>query len=146
MSYFGEIYAGAVSLVVGLGVTIKAFFQPAVTVRYPWKTIDITPVFRGHIELTPADEGTGETKCICCGMCQSSCPSDCITIKSSKPEGAKKKVLDAYFLDFTKCSLCGTCVETCPADAIRFSNEYNLAGYSREEFHFDLLKKMRGQK
>lgn len=141
MSYLGEIYTGAVSLVSGLGVTIKALFRPIVTVQYPRETIDIAPAYRGHIELL-ADEN-GESKCICCGLCQLNCPSNCISITSSKPAGAKKKVLDSYIQNFTTCSLCGTCVEGCPADAIRFSDDYNLAGYSREEFYFDLVKRMR---
>jgi NADH-quinone oxidoreductase subunit I len=145
MSYFDEIYTGAVSLIAGLGVTVKALFQPTVTVQYPWETIDITPTFRGHIELV-TDEETGNFKCICCGLCQLNCPSHCISIKSSKPEGAKKKVLDSYMLNFTTCSLCGTCVEGCPADAIKFSDDYNLAGFSREEFYFDLVKRAREEK
>ncbi len=142
MSYLGEIYTGAVSLVAGLGVTIKAVFMPAVTVQYPRETIDITPTFRGHIELV-ADEDTGEPRCISCGLCQLNCPSRCISIQSSKPAGAKKKVLDSYILNFTTCSLCGTCVDNCPADAIRFSDDYNLAGYTREEFYFDLIERLK---
>ncbi|MFH1146545.1 MAG: NADH-quinone oxidoreductase subunit I [Pseudomonadota bacterium] len=143
MGYLGEIYTGTASLVSGLAVTIKALFKPVVTVQYPRETIDITPVFRGHIELI-ADEA-GEPKCICCGMCQLNCPSECISLTSIKPAGAKKKMLDSYGLDFTKCSLCGTCVDNCPADAIRHSDDYNLAGFSREDFHFDLLQRLKEQ-
>ncbi len=49
--YFSEIYTGGKSLVEGLGVTFKALFQPIVTVQYPREEIDITPNYRGHIDL-----------------------------------------------------------------------------------------------
>ena len=49
--YFSELYTGGKSLVEGLGVTMKALFQPIVTVQYPREEIDITPNFRGHIDL-----------------------------------------------------------------------------------------------
>ena len=57
-------------------------------------------------------------------------------------DGEKKKTLALFELDFTKCSLCGTCVEVCPKDALEFSQEYNLAAFSREAFHFDILKRL----
>ena len=49
--YFSELYTGTKSLVEGLGVTMKALFQPIVTVQYPREEIDITPNFRGDIDL-----------------------------------------------------------------------------------------------
>ncbi len=140
--YFKEIYTGSKSLVVGLGITIKAFFAPVVTMQYPYETVKMTPRYRGHIELIK-DEETGEPKCIVCGMCQKACPSGCITLAGEKPEGSKKKVLTKYILDFTKCSLCGQCVENCKPDAITFSKEYNLASPRREDFVFDLLARLK---
>jgi NADH-quinone oxidoreductase subunit I len=75
-------------------------------------------------------------------MCEKSCPSDCIKVKGKKMEGKKKKSLILFELDFTKCSLCGTCVEVCPKDALEYSQEYNLAAFTREAFHFDILKRL----
>lgn len=142
--YFKEIWTGGKSLLTGLGVTFKAMISPVVTVQYPREKIDITPNFRGHIELTK-DSETGTHKCITCGMCVRACPSGCITVKGEKKEGEKKKSLVLYHLNFTKCSLCGQCVEVCPTDAIDFSQEYELAGFSREEFHIDLMKRLEGK-
>lgn len=139
--YFSDLYQGTKSLLVGLGVTFQEMVKPTVTVHYPRETVDLTPNYRGHIELVRNDE-TGGSRCITCGMCERSCPSGCITVKSEKPEGAKKKVLTGFSLDFTKCSLCGICVEVCPVSAIDFSQEYNLAGFTREAFHFDLLARL----
>jgi NADH-quinone oxidoreductase subunit I len=54
----------------------------------------------------------------------------------------KGLVLVTYTLDFTKCSLCGTCVEVCPTAALEYSQEYELAGFTSDEFRFDLLKRL----
>lgn len=139
--YFNDLFSGTKSLAIGMGITIKYFFEPVVTVQYPHETLTMTPRFRGHIDLVK-DPETGETKCIVCGMCQKACPSNCITVEGEKKEGAKKKTLSSYTLDFTKCSLCGLCVESCKPEAITFSKDYNLAGPRREDYVFDLLKRM----
>jgi len=144
-AYFKDLFGGFWSLIVGLAITIKYFFQPVVTLQYPHESLKMTPRFRGHIDLV-ADPETGEPLCIVCGMCQRSCPSGCISLKGEKPEGAKKKVLTAYTLDFTRCSLCGLCVESCNFGAIDFSKEYNLAGPSREAYVFDLLKRLKDRR
>jgi len=142
IDYLKEVISGTWSLFVGLGITIRYFFQPVVTVQYPYQTLPMAPRFRGHIELVK-DEETGETRCIVCGMCQKACPSHCITVNGEKREGVQGKVLTEYTLDFTRCSLCGLCVENCKPEAITFSKDYNLAGPSREAYVFDLVKRMK---
>ena len=142
--YFSLLFSGAKSLVVGLGVTFRALLQPIVTVQYPRQKIDITPNFRGHTMLI-RDLETGTHRCIVCMLCDRDCPSNCITVVGETREGVKGKVLTAYRLDFTKCSLCGICVEVCPTNALGYSNEYELAGFSREEFHYELLKRLEDQ-
>ncbi len=144
--YFKDLFRGAKSLLVGLGCTYKTFREPIVTVPYPREKIDITPNFRGHTELLWDEEKYGNHRCIVCGRCARECPSGCITLKGEKVEGVKGKVLTVYDLDFTRCSLCGTCVETCPTKAVGFSQEYELAGFTRAEFHFDLLKRLEESK
>jgi NADH-quinone oxidoreductase subunit I len=139
--YFRELFSGAKSLAVGLGITFKYMLKPVVTLQYPHESLRMPPRFRGHIELL-GDVETGEPKCVVCGMCQKACPSSCITLAGEKPEGAKKKVLTSYVLDFTKCSLCGQCVESCKFEAITFSKEYNLAGPRKEAYVFDLKKRL----
>jgi NADH-quinone oxidoreductase subunit I len=139
--YFGELWYGAKSLLIGLKVTAKAFCQPIVTVQYPREECDITPNYRGHIELVFNPE-SGGCDCIVCGMCARACPSDCIVVKGEKKEGEKKKSLTRFELDFTKCSLCGSCVEACPKGAIDYSQDYNIAGFTREEFHYDLIERL----
>ncbi len=150
-AYFSEIFLGLRSLAIGLGITFKEFFKPVVTVSYPFETIKMSDRYRGHIELVEDEDGN--PKCVSCGMCQRACPSGCISLasKSVKYEvevkgemkTKKKKVLVKYDLNFTTCSLCGQCVESCNFGAIEFSKEYNLASFNKEDFHFDLLNRLK---
>src|SRR6476661_7064256 len=142
---FTEIFSGAKSLVTGMRITLGEFFKPTVTVHYPHETLKIPPRFRGHIELV-RDPQTGIAKCFVCKLCEKACPSDCITVDGIKPEGAKRKTVTSYRLDFTKCSLCGSCVEACRDGAIRFSREYNLAGTRKEDFIMDLFQRLEAQR
>ncbi|MBV5307713.1 MAG: NADH-quinone oxidoreductase subunit I [Desulfobulbaceae bacterium] len=144
--YFSDIFNGSKSLLIGMGITFREFFKPVVTVQYPYQTIKMSDRFRGHIELIADEEG--KPKCVACGMCERACPSGCISLNSISVETEvdgkvkKKKVLSKYDLDFTKCSLCGQCVENCNFGAIEFSKEYNLASSNKEDFHFNLLKRL----
>ncbi|MBU0664532.1 MAG: NADH-quinone oxidoreductase subunit I [Proteobacteria bacterium] len=144
--YFSDIFYGSKSLLIGMGITFREFFKPTVTVQYPYQTIKMSARFRGHIELIADEEG--KPKCVACGMCQRACPSGCISLDSVSVDievdgkVKKKKVLSKYDLDFTKCSLCGQCVENCNFGAIDFSKEYNLASTRKEDFHFNLLKRL----
>ena len=139
-----EVYTGLKSLFIGMRITLGEFFKPTVTVQYPHQTLKISPRFRGHIELV-SDPVTGQPKCFVCKLCEKACPSDCITVEGVKPEGARRKTVTNYRLDFTKCSLCGSCVEACRDGAIRFSREYNLAGVRKEDFVMDLFKRLEAQ-
>jgi NADH-quinone oxidoreductase chain I len=137
--YFSLLFIGIKSLLVGLGVTFRALLSPAITVHYPRQKIAITPNFRGHTVLVK-DPETGRHRCIVCMMCERNCPSSCITVVGEKPAGATKKFLTAYHLDFTRCSLCGICTEVCPTQALGFSDEYELAAFTREVYHYNLLE------
>lgn len=144
--YFKDIYTGGKSLLIGLGVTFKAMIRPVVTVQYPREKIDVTPQIRGHIELVKYGENDAGHNCLVCGMCAKNCPCGCLTVDGERREGVKGKVLTVFDYDFTKCSLCGICVESCSRTALAFSNEYELAGFSREEFQFDLIKRLEVKK
>jgi NADH-quinone oxidoreductase chain I len=138
---------GTYSLIAGLGVTITAFFQPVVTSQYPRQLLKISPRFRGHTKLVADSENPEKNACIACGICVRNCPSGSIkTIEGEKREGEKRKTATTYILDYTTCSQCGICVETCPSDALAFSADFNLAGYKREDFHFDLVKEFEKRK
>ena len=136
-----EIFTGFNSLVTGMRITLGQFFKPIVTVQYPHESLKMPKRFRGHIELV-RDPETGKPKCFACKLCERACPSDCITVEGAKLEGAKKRSVSKYVLDFTKCSLCGSCVEACRDSAIRFSREYNLASTHKEDYIMDLFARL----
>jgi NADH-quinone oxidoreductase subunit I len=142
--YFSELWTGAWSLAIGMGITFVEFFKPKITLHYPHESLKMSARYRGHIQLIGDEEG--KPLCVVCGMCEKACPSNCISISGEKPEGSKKKVLTSYQLDFTKCSLCGSCVDSCNFGAVEFSREYNLASTRKEDYHFDLLKRLEESK
>ena len=140
-AYFHELVTGSKSLLTGMLVTFKAFIQPTVTVHYPRQKIDVTPNIRGRLQLVK-DFETLSHRCICCNRCAAECPSSCIDLTGEKQEGVKGKVLVFYEYDYTTCSLCGTCGDVCPSGSLEFSNEYELASFSKSDFYFDLLKEV----
>lgn len=97
-------------------------------------------------------------------MCALACPSHCITVvkkKAPKPTPEEEKALaeakangektkdkapkdpEKFVYDYSLCSLCGTCIENCPAGALSFTGNVYMAGYSRNDFLFDLVVKLR---
>jgi NADH-quinone oxidoreductase subunit I len=140
-----EIFTGFNSLVTGMRITLGQFFKPTVTVHYPHESLKMPKRFRGHIELV-RDPTTGRAVCFACKLCERACPSDCITVEGAKLDGAKKKSVTQYMLDFTKCSLCGACVEACRDSAIRFSREFNLASTNKEDYIMDLFKRLENER
>ena len=140
-----EIATGFNSLVTGMRITIGQFFKPIVTVQYPHESLKMPERFRGHIELV-RDPETGKAICFACKLCERACPSDCITVEGAKLEGAKKRSVTQYMLDFTKCSLCGSCVEACRDGAIRYSHDYNLASTNKEDYIMDLFKRLENER
>jgi formate hydrogenlyase subunit 6/NADH:ubiquinone oxidoreductase subunit I len=137
----------AYSLIAGLRVTLKAFFQPVVTSQYPRQLLKISPRFRGHTKLVADKDNPAKNACFVCGFCVRNCPSGSIKkVEGEKRDGEKKKTATTYLLDYTTCSQCGICVETCPSDALAFSADFNLVGYKREDFYFDLVKEFEKRK
>ena len=138
-TYLKEIIVGTYSLMVGMWITLRHTFRRPVTVQYPYQTLKLPARYRGHIKLL-LDESTGLPKCGACMACERVCPSACISLTGHKPEGAPRRKVSAYTLDFTTCSLCGLCVESCNFGALGFSRDYNLASTGKDEYFMDLLK------
>ncbi len=141
MSYIKDIYYGGLSLVEGMKVTIRRIFHPLVTVQYPRKCIEISPAYRGHIELKVFDD-TGTHKCIACGTCERMCPSGVIKVQGVKTEAKGPKTASHYIIDFSKCSLCGLCVESCPTNTLQYSKEYQLVGSTQWDCVIDLIARL----
>lgn len=154
------------SLIVGLMVTGKYFFNRQVTVHYPRQQVDNMDTYGGHIELVSKPKDPFKPKCITCMMCASVCPSGCYSVVKTKPpkptpeeleaqkeaeakgEKVKKKVIkepSKFVYDYSLCSLCGLCIENCPVNSLRYSKNVYLARYGREDFKIDLLARLRKQ-
>ena len=60
----------------GMALTLRRFFQPKVTIKYPEVRLDVTPKFRGRLQLLYDEWGT--LKCETCFQCAQACPIECI--------------------------------------------------------------------
>ncbi len=142
IGYFKNIWDGFYSLLAGMSVTIRYFVRPVVTVQYPREKLAMSPSYRGHIELV-IDPETKTHRCIACEMCARICPSQLITVEGIKV--GKKKLPTKHYIQYQYCSLCGLCLESCPTDALKWSDEYRMAGYTRESCEVDLLARLQQQ-
>jgi NADH-quinone oxidoreductase subunit I len=99
----------------GLGVTLKYFFQPKFTIRYPEEKTPKSNRFRGLHALRRYPNG--EERCIACKLCEAVCPALAITIESAQREDGSRRTT-RYDIDLFKCIYCGFCEESCPVDSI----------------------------
>jgi len=102
-------------LLAGLGVTLRHFFQPKFTVRYPEEKTPKSNRFRGLHALRRYPNG--EERCIACKLCEAVCPALAITIDSEQREDGTRRTT-RYDIDLFKCIYCGFCEESCPVDSI----------------------------
>jgi hypothetical protein len=63
-------------IVKGMGLTLRRFFEPKVTIKYPEQHADVAPKFRGRLQLLYDEWGT--IKCETCFQCAQACPIECI--------------------------------------------------------------------
>jgi len=99
----------------GLALTLKYFFQPKFTLRYPEEKTPKSARFRGLHALRRYPNG--EERCIACKLCEAVCPALAITIDSTQREDGTRRTT-RYEIDLFKCIYCGFCEESCPVDSI----------------------------
>ena len=63
-------------IVKGMGLTLRRFFEPKATIKYPEVRLDVPPKFRGRLQLLYDEYGT--LKCETCFQCAQACPIECI--------------------------------------------------------------------
>ncbi|MDA8337288.1 MAG: NADH-quinone oxidoreductase subunit I [Peptococcaceae bacterium] len=117
-------------LATGLEITLKELFTPKVTIQYPEERAPLPARFHGRFTLD-------KEACIACGLCQNACPNRVINCVRTKVD--KKNVLTGYHMDIQYCLFCGLCVEACPKGALRFSQDFEMACYHRENVPLVLL-------
>ena len=140
--YLKRCITGPWSLICGLSVSLKYFFDPRriVTEQYPEnrKTLKMHERYRGRLEMI--EDADGNNHCTACGMCVRACPNASINVLSTK-NIAGKKVLGRYVYHFASCTQCGLCVEACPFGAIRMSQAFEVATTDPNTLEMILNKK-----
>ena len=74
-----------VGIVKGMGLTLRRFFEPKATIKYPEVRLDVPPRFRGRLQLLYDEWGT--LKCETCFQCAQACPIECIDMGGIDTKG-----------------------------------------------------------
>lgn len=123
-----------IDIIKGFGVTLRAFFKPKVTIRYPYEKSPLSPRFRGEHALRRYPNG--EERCIACKLCEAVCPAQAITIEAEERADGSRRTT-RYDIDMAKCIYCGLCQEACPVDAIVEGPNYEFATQTRQELIYN---------
>jgi NADH-quinone oxidoreductase subunit I len=138
MTFMEKLYLPAIAK--GMGITLKHFFRPKVTIQYPEQKREFSPVYRGR-HILMRDEN-GAERCTACGLCALSCPAEAITMISAERQKGEEnlyreeKYASTYEINMLRCIFCGLCEEACPKEAIFLTEELVSADYIREGFIF----------
>ncbi len=138
MAYENPFWKGIYNLLVGLRVTLRHLFTPAITLQYPTERWEMPERSRGMVVLL-SDKETGDLNCTACILCQKGCPTGAIQIERHKGEDKRWK-LDGFVVDHTICCYCGICQEACNFDALMLVPKYEYSTYTKEELIFNTAK------
>ncbi len=141
--YFLKFWEGMITILIGMKVTFRHLFVPAVTIQYP----SVKPVLpereRNRLYVNMDD-------CIGCDQCSRACPVSCIEIETVKSipgedlgttSNGKKKALwvTKFNIDFAKCCYCELCVFPCPTECIYMTDVYEFSEFERGNLVYDFV-------
>jgi len=141
--YLNNIWMGLSTIFIGMKVTLKHLFVPAVTIQYPDEKLTLPQRERNRLYVNMDD-------CIGCDQCARACPVDCITIETvkslptedlGKTSNGKKKVLwvTQFDIDIAKCCYCQLCVFPCPTECIYMTDVYEFSEYERGNLLYNYI-------
>ncbi len=136
MSFKEKLYLPAI--ISGMGITLKHFFKPKVTIQYPAQKREFSPVFRGRHILMRDEKGA--ERCTACGLCALACPAEAITMTAAERNPGEEnlyreeKYASVYEINMLRCIFCGLCEEACPKEAIFLTEEMVSADFRRDGF------------
>ncbi len=84
MSFLPGFVPG-LGIVKGMALTLRRFFEPKATIRYPEVRADVATRFRGRLQLLYDEYGT--IKCETCFQCAQACPIECIDMGGMDTKG-----------------------------------------------------------
>jgi len=104
----------------------------AFTIQYPEVKVPMFPRYRGPVMML-SDPEKGITKCIACGLCERTCPTESIKVTRAEEKVEGQNVPATYEYDMNTCMFCGFCVQICPSSALGHAPELELGQYSKGE-------------
>ncbi len=133
--YLQNIWSAVITIMIGMRVTFKHLFVPAVTIQYPDVKPQLPERERNRLYVNMDD-------CIGCDQCARACPVDCISIETvkglptedlGKTSQGKKKALwvTSFTVDYAKCCYCQLCVFPCPTECIYMTDVYEFSEFDR---------------
>jgi NADH-quinone oxidoreductase subunit I len=142
-NYFLKFWEGLLTIAIGMRVTFRHLFIPAVTIQYPTVRPEMPERERNRLYVNMDD-------CIGCLQCERACPVNCIEIKTvkavpgedlGKTSNGKKKALwvTKFDIDIAKCCYCQLCVFPCPTDCIYMTDVYEFSEFERDNLIYDFV-------
>ena len=121
-----------IDLIEGLRVTFH-YQRPKYicTEQYPAQRPKVAERYRGAPRLNINPEN-GETLCIACNLCALACPENLIVVGPERNEQTRRKELTIFTYDTSRCMFCGLCEDACPVDALELTQDFEMAGYTRD--------------
>jgi NADH-quinone oxidoreductase subunit I len=142
-NYILKFWQGLLTIFIGMRVTFRHLYVPAVTIQYPTVKPELPERERNRLYVNMDD-------CIGCDQCARACPVNCIEIETVKStpgdevgvtSNGKKKALwvTKFDIDIAKCCYCQLCVFPCPTDCIYMTDVYEFSEFERDNLIYDFV-------